>query len=149
MKEKSTLMGPPYYAQGRSLRRTSISYDTKTPAYERPFSFSKQKRRWGKAIDWYDEGETEGQARFFSPSPEPASVKLLQKIRSINASLLYKAIASDGYFKSWKSAWDTRKEQRRLAREAIHEQLASEKTRRWTTREARRIQTAAEVVKRK
>jgi DDE superfamily endonuclease/Tc5 transposase DNA-binding domain len=113
----------------------------------------KQRRKRGKAMHLYDEGETEGQARFFSPTKVARARERIaiaedtqhQRQLAVQDKKLQMAISRAEKAREAQE----RREQRQLARQAVREQLASEKVQRQAVREARRVQKAAEVAKRK
>ena len=106
----------------------------------------KKKRKRGKAMHLYDEGETEGQGRFFSPT-KIARVRE-RMLAADDAQRQYQLIAQDKKLQIAISRAEKareaeeRKQQRQLARQAVREQLAREKAERQAIRETQRAQKA-------
>jgi DDE superfamily endonuclease len=113
----------------------------------------RKKRKRGKAMHLYDEGETEGQGRFFSPTKiarireRTAAAEEAQRQHQLAASDKKLQLAISRAEKAREV--EERKEQRRLERQAVREQLAREKAERQAAREAKRAEKAMEDAKRK
>lgn len=113
----------------------------------------KKKRKRGKAMHLYDEGENEGQARFFSPAKiarireRTAAAEDAQRQHQLAVRARKLQIAISKAEKARMT--EERKQQRQLARQAVREQLASEKAERQAVREAHRAKKATEAAKRK
>ena len=101
----------------------------------------------------YDEGETEGQARFFSPTKVARARE--RTAAAEEAQLQHQRLVRDKKLQTTitraEKARDTdeRKQQRQLLRQAAREQIAIEKAERQAVREARRAEKATEAAKRK
>ncbi len=113
----------------------------------------KKKRKRGKAMHLYDEGETEGQGRFFSPAKID---RIRERMRVAEEEQRQHQLATQdkkaqrAIAKAEKAAEVVqRKEERQLARQIAREQLAAEKTERQATREAQKAKKAAEAMQRK
>jgi hypothetical protein len=112
----------------------------------------KKKRKRGKAIYLYDEGETEGQGRFYSPAKvgrarervAAAEDAQRQHQRAIQDKKLQIAISKAEKAREK----EERKAQRQSARQIVREQLAHEKEERQAIREAQRAKKAIETAKR-
>ena len=113
----------------------------------------KKRRKRGKAMHLYDEGETEGQGRFFSPAK---IVRLRERMAAaedaqqqhqltVRDKKLQACIARDDK----RREADERKQQRQSARQVVREQLACEKAERQAVREAQRAKRTAEAVQHK
>jgi hypothetical protein len=113
----------------------------------------KKKRKRGKAMHLYDEGETEGQGRFFSPTKigrireRAAAAEDAQRQHQLAMSDKKLQLAISRAEKAREA--EERKQQRQLARQAAQEQLALEKAERQTRREAQKAEKAAEALKRR
>jgi DDE superfamily endonuclease len=113
----------------------------------------KKKRKRGKAMHLYDEGETEGQARFFSPAKiarireRTAAAEDTQRQHQLAVRDRKLQMAISKAEKARET--EERKKQRQLARQAVREQLAHEKTERQAIREAQRTRKTIEAAKRK
>ena len=113
----------------------------------------KKRRKRGKAMHLYDEGETEGQARFFSPAKIARICKRMaaaedtqrQHQLAVQDKKLQMAISKAEKVRET----EERKQQRQLARQAAREQLARKKAERQAVREAQRAKKAIETAKRK
>lgn len=101
----------------------------------------------------YDEGETEGQGRFFSPAKiarireRTAIAEDTQRQHQLTAQdkKLQRAISKAEKTREI----EERKQQRQIARQAVREQLAREKAERQALRESRKVEKAAEATKRR
>ena len=113
----------------------------------------KKRRKRGKAMHLYDEGETEGQARFFSPSKVARArerIAIAENIQHQHQLAIQDKKLQMAISKAEKAREaQERREQRQLARQAVREQLASEKAQRQAIREAQRVKKAIEAIKRK
>jgi hypothetical protein len=113
----------------------------------------KKRRKRGKAMHLYDEGETEGQGRFFSPAKvarareRAAAAEEAQRQHQLAVQDKKLQIAISRAEKAREA--EERKQQRQIARQAAREQLASEKAERQAVREAKRAQKAIDDAKRK
>jgi DDE superfamily endonuclease/Tc5 transposase DNA-binding domain len=113
----------------------------------------KKKRKRGKAMHLYDEGENEGQARFFSPAKvarvreRTATAEEAQRQHqlAVQDKKLQMAISRAEKAREAKK----RKEERQATRQAVREQLTREKAERQAIREAKRAEKAIEATKRK
>jgi hypothetical protein len=112
----------------------------------------KKKRKRGKAMYLYDEGETEGQGRFYSPAKirrareriAAAEDAQRQHQLAIQDKKLQMAISKAEKAREK----EERKAQRQSARQIVREQLAHEKEERRAIREAQRAKKAIEIAKR-
>ena len=101
----------------------------------------------------YDEGETEGQGRFFSPAKitrvreRIAIADEAQRQHQLTAQDKKLQIAISRAKKAREA--EEKKKQRQLARQTVREQLAREKAERQTVREAQRAKKTTEAAKRK
>ena len=101
----------------------------------------------------FDEGETEGQGRFFSPAKiarirertVAAEAAQLQHQLTVRDKKLQRAISKAEKARET----EERKSQRQSARQIVREQLASEKEERQAIREAQRAKKAIEATKHK
>jgi hypothetical protein len=113
----------------------------------------KKKRKRGKAMHLYDEGETEGQGRFFSPAKvarireRTAIAEDTQRQHQLTVQDRKLQIAISKAEKARET--EERKQQRQLARQEAREQLVHEKAERQAVREAKRAEKTAEAIKRR
>jgi hypothetical protein len=113
----------------------------------------KKKRKRGKAMHLYDEGETKGQAPVFSPAKiarirernAAAEDTQRQHQQAVRERKLQIAISRAGKAREI----EERKQQRQLARQEEREQLAREKAERRAVREAQKAEKAADATKRR
>jgi hypothetical protein len=113
----------------------------------------KKKRKRGKAMHLYEEGEHEGQARFFSPAKvarareraTTAEEAQRQHQLAVQDKKLQTAISRAE--KALEA--EKRKIERQAARQIVREQLVHEKAERQAVREAKRAEKVAEALKRK
>lgn len=113
----------------------------------------KKKRKRGKAMHLYDENETEGQGRFFSPA-KIARVRE-RTLAADEAQRQHQLTAQDkklqrAISKAEKAREaEERKQERLIARETVREQLAQEKAERQAIREAQKAEKAIKAANRK
>ena len=113
----------------------------------------KKKRKRGRALQLFEEGDNPAQARFFSPEKisrirmRNAEVEQEERQRQLDKQdrKLQGAISRAEKAREAQE----KKEARQLARQAAREQVAREKQERRTVREAQRVERAAEAAKRK
>ena len=111
----------------------------------------KKKRKRGKAMHLFDEDETEGQARFFSPAKiarireRTAAAEDTQRQYQLAVQDRKLQIAISRAEKAREI--EERKQQRQLARQAVREKLVREKAERRAARETQRAEKATEVAR--
>jgi hypothetical protein len=113
----------------------------------------KKKRKRGKAMHLYDENETEGQGRFFSPA-KIAGVR--ERMLTADEAQRQHQLTVQGkkhqraISKAEKAREaEERKQERLIARQIVREQLAHEKAERQAIREAQKAEKAIEAANRK
>ena len=113
----------------------------------------KKRRKRGKAMHLYDEGETEGQARFFSPAKVARARERIAAAEEAQhqhqLTVREKKAQRDIIRAEKRRVIDERKLQRQIARQDAREELAREKAERQAIREAKKVEKAAEAAKRR
>jgi hypothetical protein len=113
----------------------------------------KKRRKRGKAMHLYEEGENEGQGRFFSPAKVArardriTTAEEAQRQHQLATQDKKRQMAISRAEKAREA--EERKKERQVARQAVREQLTREKAERLALREAKRVEKAAKATKHK